>query len=886
MSRLKVAMVRVRALLARKRLDEDLDEELRAHLEMLEEENVRREIPLEEARYAALRSFGGVEQVKEAYREQRGLPMMETFAHDLRFGIRQLRRSPGFALVAVLTLALGIGANAAIFSVVNSVLLRPLPYPDAAELFDVYQKTEGGSYNVFSGPNYFAWKDHVQVLQQFAVWTSGSYNLADNNRPEHVLAGPVTANIFPLLGVNPILGRTFLPQEDRPGGPKVAVLSYAFWQRRYGGAPDVIGNTLKLNGDGYTIVGVMPRGFQVPTSAAELWLPFQLSPANPNASARGLHWLFGLARLKPGMSRSQAEAELNSLTTQMKQEYPNTDAGYGLLLTPLIDDVVGTVRPVLRILLASVGLVLLIACVNVANLLLARATARHREIALRATLGASRARVVRQLLTESSVLALLGSALGLLLAFGAVHLLALLAPAGSIPRIDTISVDGRALLFTLLVTVVTGFAFGAAPAVQASKCDLNEALKESGRSADTSRGRRRARGVLVVSEVAVALMLLIGAGLMIRSFWRVKDQKLGFNPDDILSLKISLPADKYSSERRIAFRRSLVENVAALPGVQSVAITRNLPLSGVDPSLFVTVPGRPPVAPGKEPIVRARFVTPGYFRTMSITLLKGRDFTDADGPEAPGAVIISETLARQFWPNQDPIGKQIKPGYPGSPLLCTVVGVAADVRHWLTIEEPPVAYYPYPQIPPSFGPLLEGMMTLVVHTAADPAALTAPVRERIHQLDPDAPVFSIETMQGLVRDAAASNRFQMLLFGVFAAIGMALAAVGIYGVISYSVSQRTHEIGIRMALGAERGQVLNLVVGQGLVLTCAGVAIGLAGALGLSRFLATLLYDVKPTDPATFIAVSLVLAAVALLASFIPARRATKVDPVVALRYE
>jgi predicted permease len=882
----KVAAARLRAALARKQLEENLDEELRTHLEMLAEENVRQEIPPEEARYAALRSFGGVEQVREACREKRGLPMIDVLAQDLRFGLRQLRRSPGFAMVAALTLALGIGANTAIFSVVNSVLLRPLPYPDAGRLADVYQRTEGGNYNVFSGPNYFAWKDHAQAFQQLAVWTSGSYNLADDNRPEHVTGGPVTANIFPLIGVNPILGRTFLPQEDLPGGAKVVVLSYGFWQRHYGGAPDVVGKNLKLNGDGYTVVGVMPQGFQVPTSVAELWLPLQLSPADPNSTARGLHWLFGLARLKSGTSLAQTEAQLNSLAPRMKQEYPNTDAGYGLLLTPLIDDVVGTVRPVLQILLASVGLVLLIACVNVANLLLARATGRYREIALRATLGASRARVIRQLMTESGVLAVLGSACGLLLAFGAVHLLASLAPAGSIPRIETISVDTRALVFTLVVTTVTGFAFGAAPALQASKCDLNEALKESGRSSDTSRGRRRVRSALVVSEVAVALMLLIGAGLMIRSFWRVRDEKLGFNPQGVLSFKISLPAAKYSSEQRIAFRRSLVENVAALPGVKSVALTRNLPLSGIDPSLFFTIPGRPPVAAGKEPIARARFVSPNYFHTMSIPIRRGRDFTQADGPAAPGAVIISETMARQFWPNEDPIGKQIKPGYPGNPVLCTVAGVAGDVRHFLTVEEPPVAYYSYSQIPPSFGPLLEGMVTLVVRTSGDPSALTSSVREQIHALEPDAPVFGIETMEAMVRAASASNRFQMLLFGIFAAIGVLLAAVGIYGVISYSVSQRTHEIGIRVALGAERGQVLSLVVRQGMVLTGLGVALGLAGAFGLSRFLATLLYNVKPTDPATFAVVSLVLAAVALLASFIPARRATKVDPIVALRYE
>src|SRR5579863_7835841 len=628
--------------------------------------------------------------------------MIETLAQDLRYGLRQFRRGPAFTLIAVLTLAVGIGATTAIFSVVDAVLLSPLPFPDPGRLVDVYQKTQGGSYNVFSAPNFLAWRDHADAFQQMAVWTGKSFNLADANLPEHIAVTPVTANIFPLLGVNPILGRTFLPQEDLPGGPKVAVLSYGFWRQHFAGAPGVIGSSLRLDGESYTVVGVMPRGFQVPNAAGELWVPLQINPADPNSSARGLHWLFGIARLKPNATLAQ------------------TDAGYGLQLIPLLDDVVGSVRPVLQILLAAVGLVLLIACVNVANLLLARATSRHREMALRATLGASRGRVIRQLLTESGLLAVLGGGAGLALAFAAVRVLGSLAPEGSIPRIAGVAVNGRALAFTLLATLITGLAFGAFPALQASKTDLNEALKESGRSADVSRTRVRLRGALVVSEVAVALMLLAGAGLMMVSFLRLKDVNPGFDPHHILSLKISLPAAKYSGEQLAAYRQTLVQSVASLPGVESVALTRNLPLSGTDPSLFFTIPGRPPVAPGQEPIARARFATPHYFRTLGIPLRRGRDFTDQDGPAAPGAVIISETMARQFWPHEDPVGQQIKPGYPASSLLCTVVGVVGDVRQFLAIEEPPVAYYPYAQIPASFVPLLESYLTLTVRTAGAP----------------------------------------------------------------------------------------------------------------------------------------------------------------------
>jgi putative ABC transport system permease protein len=811
---------------------------------------------------------------------------MDTFIRDLRYGARTLVKSPGFAAVAALTLALGIGANTAIFSVVNAVLLTPLPYPDAGRLVSVYERTQGGSYNVLSAPNYLAWRDHAQAFGDFAVYTSKSYNLASPTEVEHITGQPVTASLFPVLGVNPLLGRTFGFEDDLPGGPRVVVLSYQFWQKHYGGARSVIGSSLKLDGEGYTVLGVMPRGFQIAQSAGEFWVPLQLNPAGPNSSARGLHWLFGLARLKPGVTLSQTEAQANGLASQLAKDYPQTDAGYGLLLVPLLDDLVGTVRPVLLILLACVGLVLLIACVNVANLLLVRATGRQREIALRLVLGASRLRLVRQLLTESVLLALFGGLFGLILAFDAVHVLASLAPAGSLPRLETIAVDTRALVFTVVATVVTGIAFGLVPALQASKTGLNEALKETGRGADSGRKRRRLRSGLVVSEMAVALMLLVAAGLMVVSFKRLTEVNPGFDSRNVLSLRVSLPASKLSAEQLATFRRTLIEGAAALPGVESVALTRNLPLGGTDPSLFFTIPGQPPVPPGQEPIARARFVSPNFFRTMSIPLRKGRDFTEQDGPGSPGVVIISETMARQFWPGQDPIGKQVKPGYPASSLVCTVVGVAGDVRHWLSIGEPPVAYYPYSQIPASYVPLLESYFTLTMRSAGDPESLVTAARSEIHNLDPNLPVYEVQTMDHLVRDAAADNRFQMLLFGVFAGVGLVLAAVGIYGVVSYSVTQRTHEIGIRMALGAEPSEVLWLIVSDGIRLALAGAALGIAGALGLSRFLSGLLYAVKATDPATFAVVFVVLMTVALIACYLPARRATKVDPMVALRCE
>jgi putative ABC transport system permease protein len=811
---------------------------------------------------------------------------MNTLIQDLKFGLRMLAKNPGFTFVVVLTLALGIGANTAIFSVVNGVLLAPLPYPGAARLISVYQKTGGGNYNVFSTPNFLAWRDQVRAFERFGAIRPAAFNFSGGGQPERLMGADVSVGIFPLLGVNPILGRVFLDEEDRPGGPRVVILSYGFWQRRFGGDPHILGRPLTLNGASYTVVGVMARGFKLPQNDGELWAPLQLNPADVNGASRGIHWIWGLARLRPGVSVEQAQKEADNLAHRLGQEYPETDAAQGLQLFPLIDDIVGNIRPVLWILLGAVGLVLLIACANVANLLLARASARQREIAVRAALGASRARTVGQMLTESFLVAVLGGTAGLVIAFRSVPALVSLAPAASIPRAGDIAVDGRVLIFTLMMTLVTGLVFGVIPALQASKCDLNEILKQSGRTSDSNLRHRRVRSALVVSEVAVAVMLLVGAGLLLRSFVSLRNVNPGFNTRHVLSLQLSVPRSKSSEEQLTDFRRQVVERVAALPGVASAALTRDLPLSGVDPSLYFNIEGRAPVAPGKEPVARWRMTTPGYFRTMGISLLAGRDFTDHDTSTSTGVAIISQAMARLYWPHEDPIGKAIRPGYPGVTKLCTIVGVVGDVRQWLPIDEPPTAYYPYSQVPASLGPIIFGRTTLVVRAASDPSRLVNVIRQEIHAIDSDAPVYQVSTMDELLAGAAASTRFQMVLLGIFATVGLLLAAVGIYGLISYSVTQRTREIGVRMALGAARRDVLRMVVGQGVILSLSGVGVGLAAALGLTRLMSSLLYGVAPTDPATFGLVPFGLLVVTVFASYIPARRATKVDPMEALRYE
>jgi predicted permease len=814
---------------------------------------------------------------------------MENLLQDLRYGIRMLAKKPAFAAVAVLALALGIGANTAIFSVVNAVLLRPLPFKDPDRLMIVWEdNTKLGFPKDTPAPaNFVDWRDQNQVFDGMAAVATQTFNLTGAGEPEKLEGQRVSASFFPLLGVEPTLGRSFLPEEDRPEGERVVIMSHGLWQRRFGSDPAIVGKPLTLNGQPYTVVGVMPKSFRFPdpfeseTEENSVWVPIAFS--SQEASNRGGHYLLVYARAKPGVTVKQAQADMNTIAARLQQQYPDTNTSLGAVVTSLHEQVVGDIRPALLILLGAVAFVLLIACANVANLLLARAAARQKETALRTALGASRSRLIAQFMTESVLLAALGGAVGLLLAVVGMRVLVALMPA-NLSQAKDINIDAKVLGFTLLVSLVTGVIFGLAPALHASRPDLNESLKEGGKGT-AGVARSRVRGLLVISEVALALVLLIGAGLLINSFLRLRSVDPGFNADNLLTMKVVLPRLKYPDPvRRTAFYDELLQRVSSLPGVQSAGVTTNLPLTFKGNNGGVTIEGRPEPAPDERPIVITRTVSPDYFRTMNIPVLKGRQFSPQDTADKPGVVIVSEATARQFWPGEDAIGKRIKlGGFNSDAPWLSVVGVAKDVRQFeLDIAPKPQAYFPYAQMTYSYL----APRDLVVRTSGDPLGLAAAVRGEVWAIDKDQPVSNVATMEQILSNSVARQRFNMLLLVIFAAVALVLAAVGIYGVISYSVTQRTHEIGIRMALGATSKDVLTLVVGQGLKLVSAGVGIGLGSAFVLTRLMQSLLFGVSATDPTTFAAISAVLVAVAMLASYVPARKATKVDPMVALRYE
>ena len=809
--------------------------------------------------------------------------MISEAARDLRYGLRLLARSPAFTAAVLVVLALAIGANTAIFSVVNAVLLHPLPYRDPERLVAVSQRMEGGAGNLFSTPNFLAWRGDRGLFEAFGASIPLGFNLSDGGVTEHVAGANVTAGYFELLGLRPMLGRTFLPEEERAGGERVVVLSYGLWRREFGGDRSIVGRRLRVDGASATVVGVMPC-FQPPQGEQEMWAPLQLNPAEIGGESGGLHWIAGLARLRTGLTLDQTRARANAAARRLGQEYPRSGAGLGVVLTPLIEHIAGDVKPSLYVLLGAVGLMLLAACANVANLMLARAAARRKEMVIRAALGAERGRLMAQVFAESLLLALGGGALGLPLAVWGVHALVALVPAGSIPRMEEIGVDGRALGFSFAVTLATALLCGLAPSLQAAGRDIHEALKQTGRGAEHGVGRTRLRGVLVVAEVAVTLMLTIGAGLLARSFWELRTVKPGFDGDGVMTLRIPLPAN-LSAERMKALAERLVVRIRSVPGVETAAATRDLPMSGVDPSLPFTIAGRPAPERGKEPVARWRAASPGYFRTMGVPMKSGREFSEGDTANSPCVAIISETMAKRFWPEENATGKRIRPGYPGDPPLCEIVGVVGDVRQWLAYEEPPVAYYAYSQIPASSMPAM-GWITLVARARRDAAGAAAEMRTEIGRVDKDLPAARVVSMQELLHEASGAVRFETLLLAIFSALALSLAAVGVYGVISYAVARREREIGIRIALGAERGDVIRLVLRQGSVFTLAGVGIGLAGAAALTRALASLLYGVKPWDAATFAGVAGLMACVSLAASYFPARRAARVDPATALRSE
>ena len=813
---------------------------------------------------------------------------MGTIWQDIRYGLRILLKSPSVSIVATIALALGIGANTAIFSVVNAVLLRPLPFPDSDSLMTIFEKdpTRGVMRGSYSYPNFFDLRDQNHVFQHLAAYHDNDFIITGSGDPVRVLGGVVTADLFRTLGVAPILGRDFAAAEEKPSDTgRVVILSERFFARRFNSNAAILNQPITLNGKSYTVIGVMPHGFDFPiqNEPYELWTTIadDAAGSSPMTAQRGAHFLGVIGRLKPGITKTQAQAEVDTIATRLEQQYPDTNTHKGIRVESSLTALVGDIKPALLILLGAVACVLLIACANVANLQLARAMTRHKEMSIRSALGANRARVVRQLLIESVILSLAGGALGLALAVWWSDLLIALGKQ-DIPRAIQVGLDWRVLGFTLGVSVLTGVSFGLVPALHLSKTDLTESLKE-GRGAGGAARRNRIRGVLVIAELAVAVVLLVGAGLLIQSLWRLRHVTSGLNSENILTFNVALPEAHYSSEKQARFYRELLTRIRPLPGVESASAVLPLPLSGDRIGISFQIDGRP-VAPKDEPAADMFAVDANYFRTMGIPILKGRDFEDRDEHKSTPVVIITDSFARQYFPGEDPIGKRIKPGISTwddeKSTMREIVGVVGDVRNRALKTEPkPVYYLPQSQVP--FNQLI-----VVVKTASDPKSLVPSVTREVRSMDSELPVFSIKTMDEYITNSVAGPRFNTTLLSIFAGVALVLTIIGLYGVMSYSVAQRTNEIGIRMALGAESRDVLKLIVRQGLTLILIGLATGLGGAFALTRLLSSLLFGITTKDPSTFVVIAALLSAVALLACYIPAWRATKVDPLVALRYE
>lgn len=824
---------------------------------------------------------------------------METLRQDLYFALRTLTKSRGFAALAVLTLGLGIGANTAIFSVINAVLLRPLPLRDPDRLVQLFETEAAPGHYPLTGPDYLDWQAQNQSLEGTSLYTwPRLVNASGAGEPEQAAVVATQANFFSLLGIPPVLGRAFLKGEDQAGQNHVAILSYGFWERHFGGRKDAVGQNLELNGEKYAVAGVMPAWFRF-LASADIWVPMDMSLKN--LGPRGQHQYRALGRLKPGVSVSRAQAEMQTIARRLEKQYPDSNEKVGAMVVPLKEQLVGNSRPQLLVMLGAVGFVLLIACANVANLLLVRATGRHREIAVRRALGAGRGRIVRQLLTESVLLSLLGGVFGLALAWGCVHVLAG-AESAPIPRPNPLGLDGTVLLFTFAISVLVGVLFGFAPALQVSQLQLSEELKSSAQAVLTPSGRRRIlRDALVVGEIAISLALLIGAGLLLRSFAKLREVNVGVQPEGVLTMDIVLPPKKYSTiEQQSAFYQQLLDRVKNAPGVQAAAVASELPLQGGSNG-YITVEGQPNPA-FEATLVEWNYITTDYFRTLGIPFLKGRNFSDqdfqdtADGVRKIDAVfqsgkiqvpagfkavaIINQAMARQFWPDQDALGRVFK---LGGMFPVTVIGIVGDVKEW-GLRQPviPQAYFPLPAALDEPGRSL----SIAVKSAGAATGPLAMVRDQVHALDSSLALFRVRTMDEIISESMASTSFQMFLLGFFALLAVLLSAVGIYGVMAYAVTQRTHEIGIRLALGAQGREVLRMVVGQGAKLALAGVAVGLVGALAVTRVMTSLLFGVGSRDLLTFAAGAGLLTAVALLACYVPARRAMKVDPMVALRYE
>jgi predicted permease len=889
MRRLRAFFLRFAGLFNKQARDHEFADEMRSHLQLHIEDNLRTGMSAAEARRKAILKLGGIEQTKESYRDRRGLPWLETLLQDVRYAARMLRKSPGFASVAVLTLALGIGANAAIFSVVYSSLLKALPFKDADRLVVIEKRNppRGWVRNPISAAEFLAWRNQTPVLEDMAAFTEASCVLTGGGGAEEDPCEVVLSSLFPLLGAEPLRGRGFSPDEDKPGGAKVAILSYGLWQRRFGGEEGVIGRAIHVNGASYTVVGVMPADFShlyasPYSSLPQLWLSgISLAPT--------LTWndYFAIGRLKPDATLRRAETEMDLVSLHIGQTYPEL-RGWRAQIMSLRSLVSGDTRSILLVLMGAVTFVLLIACCNVANLLLARGAGRAGEFAVRKALGAGQWRLIRQLLTENLLISLGGGALGLLFAFwGNKGLLALAPPSlvRSTPGLAVAAVDVRVLAFTFACALATTLFFGLAPALQSTRSRDSEALKDAGRNSLQSSQSGRFRGVLVIAEIAFAMVLLTGAGLMIRTLAGLSRVNLGFNPANVLTLRVPLSGARYTQpQARAEFWRQAVASVEALPGVESASVARGLPMEGWAGQFF-TIAEQPNPQAGQVPDANYVVVGPGYFRTLEILLRKGRYFDEHDTQSADRVVIVNEELARRYWPGQDPLGKRLRTGAPTSkePWL-TVIGVVGNV---LTRGPDagllPELYIPYQQYPWLLAP-----EHLVVRAAAavNPASLAQAVVQKIQVLDKDQPATDVRTMEQIARETTGQERMVMSLLGAFAALALVLSALGLYSVLSYAVAQRTREIGVRVALGAQRHEVLQLVVGGGARLAILGIAVGITGSLALTQLMTDLLFGVRATDPPTFVGAAILLAAVSITACYIPARRAMRVDPMVALRYE
>ncbi len=879
---------RMRALRQRETVINDIDREMRLHLEIDVDANIRAGMSPAEAREKAMRSFGNLNRAVDAAYDVKGGGVFETIVQDIRYGARMLAKHKAFTSIAVITLALGIGANTAIFSVVNELLLQPLPYRDAERITTVWEVTpEGRHQNTTSRTNFRAWRDQNTSFQNIAAFTDQRLNLTDAGEPEELSVQLATPELFKILGVEPLLGRTFLADDDKADQPPVAVLSYGLWQRRFGGLASVIGQPITLNSETFTIIGVMPPNFQFHIKQrsgtgrpAELWSILPM-PAGGTANQRG-RFLGTVARLKDGVTVDQAAAELRTIHARLSDEAPQFNKNYTAEVLPLREQFFGNVRRPLWLMLGAVGFVLLIACANVANLLLSLATSREKEIAVRAALGARRTRIVRQLLTESVLLALLGSVIGLGFAWLGIKALVAISPRDLV-SLQTVGLNLTVLGWTLGVSLLTGVIFGLAPALHVSRLNLNDSLKDGGKSeSGQASGSRKLRNALVVSEIALAVVLLCSAGLLIRSFLRLQQVDRGFTTDNVLTMVIRLPEARYKEDPQlIQFFSQTLERVRQLPAVRSAGIVNFLPLyGGLGSNTGFKILGQPEPPPGQGPSTDVRVADSGYFGTLGIPLLRGRNFSDSEQREAKHVILINEALARKHFPNGDPIGQRLDVQMFESPTPAEIIGVVGNVRYDSLVDEaPPAVYFPHPDLAYPF-------MTLVVRTDRDPTAIAPAIQREIRALDPNQPVSDVRTMNQVMSEWVARSRFNTLLLGLFAGLATLLSAVGIFGVMNYSVALRTRELGLRLAVGAQPRQVLLLVMRQGLGLTVVGLVLGLAAAFALTRLLSGLLFGVAAVDVTTFASISLLLVIVSLLACYLPARRAMRIDPLSALRYE